>query len=109
MAFEITLVAQQAQSIKVVLDEQACEIQLRERLGLLYMSMVVDGVEAWSNYVCYNQQNVKPFKYMPFKGGLYFVDVQGASDPVAEGLGTRYFLVYLSEGETLPAGFVNNA
>ena len=109
MPLEIPLIAQQAQSIKIVLDEQACEIQIRERLGLLYMSMVVDDVEVWNNYVCYDRQNVKPFSYMAFKGGLYFVDVEGNEDPRAEGLGARFFLVYLSVGEDLPAGFVNNS
>jgi len=109
MALRIPLIAQDAQSFKIVLDEQACEIQIRSRLdGLLYMSMVVDGVEAWSNYVCYDRQNIKPFAYMPFKGGLYFVDIEGTTDPNAEGLETRYFLGYQSEGEGLPAGFVSN-
>jgi hypothetical protein len=109
MAQEIPLIAQVAQSIKIVLDEQACEIQIRERLGNLYMSMVVDGVESWNNYVCYDRQNIKPFTYMPLKGGLYFIDIEGSSDPVAAGLNTRFFLIYLSEGESLPVGFVDNA
>jgi hypothetical protein len=108
MSQEIPLIAQVAQSIKIVLDEQACEIQIRERLGNLYMSMVVDGVESWNNYVCYNQQNIKPFTYMPFRGGLYFVDIEGDTDPVSSGLNTRYFLVFFSEGESIPSDFVNN-
>ncbi len=83
-----------AQSFKVVLGEQACEIEIRERLGRLYMSLVADGVTAWTNYPCFDRQNIKPFRHMPFVGGLYFIDVEGYSDPVASGLGTRYFLVY---------------
>lgn len=108
MALEIPLQPQAAQSLKVVLDEQACEIQIRERLGLLYMSMVVDGVESWNNYVCYDRQNIKPFAYMPFKGGLYFIDTEGNTDPVYTGLNTRYFLIYLFEDDPLPDGFVSN-
>ena len=109
MPLEIPLISTVAQSFKVVLDEQSCEIKIRERLGLLYMSMVVDGVSVWNNYVCYDRQNIKPYSYMNFSGGLYFVDKEGSSDPVASGLNSRYFLVYFSENEELPEGFINNA
>lgn len=109
MPLEIPLTPIVAQSLKVVLDEQSCEISIRERLGNLYMSMVVDSVDSWSNFVCYDRQNIKPYSYMPFSGGLYFVDKEGSTDPVASGLNTRYFLIYFSEGEELPEGFVNNA
>lgn len=100
MALEIPLQPLQAQALKVVLDEQACEISIRERLGVLYMSMTVDGVVAWNNYACYNRQNIKPFAYMPFSGAVYFVDIQGETDPVASGLNSRYFLVYISPEDT---------
>ena len=109
MALEIPLISIVAQSLKVVLDEQSCEISIRERLGNLYMSMVVDGVSSWNNHVCYDRQNVKPYSYMPFLGGLYFVDKEGSTDPIASGLNSRYFLVYLADGEELPDGFINNA
>lgn len=109
MALEIPLAGLTAQSLKIVLDEQSCEIVLRERLDRLYMSMVVDGVSAWNNFICFDRQNVKPHSYMPFKGGLYFIDKEGSNDPVASELGTRYFLIYYSEGEELPDGFINNA
>lgn len=109
MAVLIPLITQEAQSFKIVLDEQACEIQLRSRLdGLIYMSMVVDGVEAWNNYPCYDRQNIKPFGYMPFTGGLYFFDIEGKTDPTYDKLNYRYFLIFIPEGEALPVGFVDN-
>lgn len=109
MILEIPLNPIVAQSLKVVLNEQSCEILIRERLDNLYMSLVVDDETAWNNFVCYDRQNIKPHSYLPFSGGLYFIDKEGSTDPIASGLNTRYFLIYLSEDEELPEGFVNNA
>lgn len=108
MPEEILLIAEPAQSFNIVLDEQNCEIKLRNRLNNTYMSMVVDGEEVWNNYICYDRQNIKPFCYMNFKGILTFRDLEGLTDPIYTGFNSRYFLLYYSEDEELPDNIVDN-
>lgn len=103
MPQEIILISSPGQTFNVVLDDQACEISLRDRLGQTYMSIIVNGEKVWDNYLCKDRQNIKPFAYMNFKGILTFIDGEGNQDPVYTGFNERYFLLYYAEGEEVPS------
>ena len=58
-----------------------------------------------SGGLCLNLQPVNPFPSAYFTGKLYFLDMLGTEPPQWEGLGSRWVLFYLLDGETLETAF----
>jgi len=89
------------QRFSVVLDDQNCTIELFQRYDHLYLNLFVDDTAVVSGVVCHDRLDLVAVDTLAFRGMLYFADVQGNSDPQYEGLGTRYCLVFVPEGEII--------
>lgn len=93
----IALSATPSQAFETQLaPDRNAKITLRWLADRLYFSL--DGVV--TNRVCRDRQRLLvDAQYHEFGGDFMFVDTQGADDPVWSGLGSRYVLVYLNDGE----------
>ena len=101
----IPLLAIPAQSFQIILGGQNCLIALYQRGDHLYSDLFVDQTAIWRGVICQTMVDLKPYPYLPFKGALFFVDMEGAEDPRPEGLGNRRWpLLYVDPAEELPAG-----
>ena len=89
------------QSLQIVLGEQNCTLRFISRGVNLYCDLAVDQTVIWSGFICRNLVGLKLYDCLAFRGQLYLVDMQGAEGPHWSGLGERFQLVYVEEGETL--------
>lgn len=87
------------QTLQVLVDNQACTIDLASTPYGLFMSLSVDGAAIISGVLCQNRNRIVRSAYLGFSGDFVFVDTQGNSDPDYIGLGTRFVLVWLSSDE----------
>ena len=90
----VPLVNIPAQEISLVLNNQDCTIAVYMRGTHLYADLIVNDQQIVSGMLCHTGQPVVAYEYMDFSGNLYWVDTQGQEDPVYEGIGTRFYLVY---------------
>lgn len=95
MAQRIPLAAVPSQTLTVVLSGQSCEIVLTTLSTGFYFSLTADGRVITVNTICRNVARLLlDRQYLGFVGDFMFRDLQGDTDPVFAGLGTRYVLVY---------------
>ncbi len=87
------------QRFSVILDNQNCTIEIFQRFDHLYLNLFVDDVAVVQGVLCHNNLGITAVDTLAFRGMLYFTDVQGDSDPQYEGLGTRYYLIFVPEGD----------
>jgi len=87
------------QRLQVILDDQNVTLTLRQKGSRMYLDLDVSGTPIMGGAICSDRSNVKQFKTIPFKGGLFFVDTEGRDAPQFDGLSTRWVLMYLSEDE----------
>lgn len=100
MSLQIPLAVVPSQTAAVVLSGQNCQIELRLLGDSLYFSLSVDNVPLLVNHVARNRTRMLLAQgYERFSGDFVFVDTQGDTDPEYAGLDSRYFLLYLAEGE----------
>lgn len=96
---EVPLSPTPGQRLQIVLDDQNVTLTLRQKGARMYIDLDVGVTRVMRGAICCDRTNVKQYKTMPFRGGLFFVDTEGREAPQFEGLGTRWFLMYLSEDE----------
>lgn len=102
---EIPLQPLPSQELQVLLDSQPCTITLRwfgsEPSGAarLYAGLRVGNDMVFDGAVCLNGQIVNQSPSHLFSGFLVFLDTQGREAPRWDGLGGRWALLYLSDGE----------
>ena len=97
---EVPLAAEPSQSLSVRLGGQACQIEVRTNGAFMYFSLWVNDVPIVRYRLCQNRQRLLiSSKYQPFAGDFMFVDASGDDPPVFTGLGTRWFLMYLTDDE----------
>lgn len=96
---EVPLSPVPGQNLQIILDDQNVTLTLRQKGERMYMDVDVGTSRVISGAICNNRTNVKQFKTMPFRGGLFFVDTEGNEPPQYHGLDTRWVLVYLFEDE----------
>ncbi|MNC43342.1 hypothetical protein D3C75_921980 [compost metagenome] len=96
---EIPLSPLPGQRLQIVLDDQNVTLTVRQKGPRMYIDLDVSGTPVMTGAICSDRTNVKQYKTMPFRGGLFFVDTEGRDAPQFEGLGTRWVLMYLSEDE----------
>lgn len=84
----------------IALDNQNCQIGLRQIGVALYLSLKCNEQTIVENIIC-NNSVLLPISESEndFKGKLVFHDTFGKEDPNFEGLGDRFKLYYLSAGE----------
>ena len=88
-----------AQSLKVKLAGQNCEMRIYYRFGSTYMDLTVGGVVVVTGSICRDRQNVVQIAQNAFQGALLFVDMLGSSDPLYSGFGERWRLFYKAANE----------
>lgn len=88
-----------AQSLKVKLAGQNCEMRVYYRFGSTYMDLTVGGVVVTTGAICRDRQSIVQIANNAFSGQLLFVDMLGADDPLYSGFGERWRLFYKAADE----------
>lgn len=97
----ITLTAEKEQTVNVTLANQACTIRLVQRDSGIYIDLSLNSIPILQGVPCWYGNKIVRYSYLGFIGDLVFLDTQGQSDPSWDGLGTRFLLFYLEEGENV--------
>ena len=88
-----------AQSLKIKLGGQNCEIRVYYRFGSTYIDLTVGGAVVCTGAICRDRQGVVQIAQNAFTGNLLFVDMLGNSDPLYTGFGDRWRLFFKAAGE----------
>lgn len=99
----VPLNANPNQSLTVGLDNQACQINVYQKGDYVFLDLFVNNARIIAGVICENMNRIVRDLYLGFSGDLVFYDTQGSEDPNYLGLGSRFFLVYLSPDD-LPPG-----
>ena len=88
-----------AQSFKIKLNGQNCEMRVYYRFGSTYLDLTVGGVVVVTGAICRDRQNIVQIAQNDFQGALFFVDMLGQSDPLYTDFGARWRLFYMTADE----------
>lgn len=88
-----------AQTLSVVVDNQACQIAVYQRRTGLFFDLLFNGVAVCTTVLCQNLTPLLVQQYQNFIGTFAFLDTQGDTAPVYQGLGTRYQLLYIGASD----------
>ena len=88
-----------AQSLKVKLAGQNCEMRIYYRFGSTYLDLTVNGVLVVTGAICRDRQNIIQIAQNAFSGILFFMDMLGESDPLYSDFGERWRLFYKAANE----------
>ncbi|CRY10502.1 phage baseplate plug family protein [Yersinia enterocolitica] len=95
----ITLENKKSQSIFITLEGQSCLIRLIQRDSSIYMDLTVNGDPILQGVPCLYANKIVRYKYLGFRGDLFFLDNEGQSDPQWDGLADRFPLYFITEAE----------
>lgn len=95
----IPLTATPSQELTVNLAQQNCGISVYQKGENLYLDLYISGSSVVMAQLCRDRVYLIRQAYFGFKGDLTFIDSQGEGDPQYSGLGTRWQLVYIEEGQ----------
>lgn len=87
------------QTVTVTLNDQVTQLNVYQTYNGLFIDVYLENDLIIGGVICENQNRIIRSAYLGYSGDLAFVDVNGSTDPVYTGLGTRYFLTYLTEDE----------
>ena len=91
------------QSLQTILGGQNCTLRFYTRevdcRDSLYCVLAIDQTNVFCGVICQEFFGLKLYRYWPFAGALVFVDMQGEEAPNWRGLGSRWKLLYIEEGE----------
>lgn len=106
MSQQIPLAAVPSQRLSVpALGGQDSQINVYQRGDSLYFDLALDGVPIVTTKACRNEvPMLLASRYLGYKGDFVFLDTQGDQEPHYTGLGSRWFLVYLTEAEVATLG-----
>jgi hypothetical protein len=85
--------------VTVTLNDQVTQINVYQTYNGLFIDVYLENDLIIGGVICENDNRIIRSTYLGYSGDLAFIDVQGSTDPVYTGLGTRYFLTYLTEDE----------
>lgn len=88
-----------AQRFNIVLDGLNCTIKLYQRGQRLYMDLETTDKVIFTGNVCLFVAKINQSPDPDFTGSFFFIDMQGQQAPQYEGLNSRWYLVYFSDGE----------
>lgn len=99
---EVPLLPIPNQELQITLDNQDCLLHLYQRGDFLYLDLAIDDVEVRNGAICLPAMSIITQAY-PFTGHLIFTDELSEptkqKPPTYDGLGTRYFLYYMTDQE----------
>lgn len=88
------------QTLAVTLARQPVQLALRQNGDNVYFDLQLNGEYIVRTRICRDRQRLLLDRaYTSFKGDFAFIDTQGTDDPQFSGLGSRWQLAYLAEGE----------
>lgn len=82
------------QTFLCVLDGLQAQITLTTTDYGLFADVIYNGAPVANGRLCLDRTDINPARYLGLPQALFFADLQGTSDPVYPGFGTRYVLVY---------------
>lgn len=88
-----------AQSLKIKLDGQNCEMRVYYRFGNTYLDLICNGQEIQKGAICRNRDYIITIAQSAFSGNLFFLDMLGENDPLYNGFGERWRLFYRAAEE----------
>lgn len=88
-----------SQTLKVVLDDQDCQISVLTRGEHMYLDLTVDGTIVQQGALLLDYVSAIQIPTHSFSGTLAMFDTQGNEAPRYDGLGERWQLWYWSKGE----------
>lgn len=97
--FIVPLAAVPAQTLTVVLNDQVCQIAVRQLSVGVAVDLAVNNAAIVNGVLGFNLNRIVRSAYLGFQGDLAFVDYEGSDDPVYTGFGTRFFLCYFPPDE----------
>lgn len=100
----VPLKAIPAQTTQIVLAGQSCVIEVNQLEYGLFLNLYVNNQLIVASVICQNLNRIVRSAYLGLSGDLVFWDAQGAADPVYTGIGSRFFLLYLTAAELEGAG-----
>lgn len=91
-----------SQTVSVMLNNQACTINVYQKAAHLYVDLLVNNALIIGGVIAENLNVIVRSAYLGFIGDLAFYDTQpstitGPNDPVYTGLGSRYVLEYYQD------------
>lgn len=87
------------QTFQVQLDNQNVTLNIYQQQFGLYMDVLLNNADVVTTTICQNKNRIIRDSYFGFSGDFVWYDTQGTSDPVFTGIGTRFLLIYLEEGD----------
>ncbi len=97
---QIPLQAVASQRLATVLAAQGCLLNVYQKADGMYVDLTLNDVPVLRTHAARNRiRLLLAARYFGFKGDLVFVDTQGDEQPNYAGLGSRWFLLYLTEAE----------
>lgn len=99
----IPLQAVPNQAVTVTLAGQNCQINVYAKLYGLFVDLYVSNVLVVGGVLALDRNLVVRSTYLGFVGDFCLIDTQGTSDPVYDGLGSRYQLAYIEASELIAA------
>lgn len=99
---QVPLQALPNQTVNVQLNGQSCTLNVYQKSTGLFMDVLVNDVLIIGGVICQNLNRIVRSRYLGFIGDFAFIDTQGTLDPYYQGIGTRYFLLYLLPTELAP-------
>lgn len=100
---EIPLDAVPSQSLRVLLGDQECSLNVYQRGARLYLDLDVNGRPICVGAVCLDDGVLPQSPTAHFSGSLRFVDTRGREAPRWDGLGARWALLWRAPDEPLTA------
>ncbi len=88
-----------SQTLKVVLDNQNCQITIQQKPQGVFVDLNADGTDIVLAALAQEVGPIVSRPYTGFRGNLMFLDTQGNADPEYIGMGTRWQLCYLGASE----------
>lgn len=96
----VPLAAVPNQTLAIVLNNQACEIALRQNGDDMYFDLTVNGAPIVLTRIVRNKQRLLlDAQYRGVVGDFLFWDMQGDTQPNYTGLNVRYVLFYLEPAD----------
>lgn len=99
----IPIQAEPNQAITVTLANQACQINVYQKLYGLFVDLYVSGALVVAGTPALDRNLIVRSTYLGFAGDLVFIDTQGTDDPTYTGLGSRFQLAYVEASELIAA------
>jgi len=96
----IPLQAVPSQSVDTILGGQNCKVNIYQLSTGLFFDLYLNDLPIIVGRICRDRCKLVRYAYLGFTGDLTFVDAQGLSDPEYSGIGTRYVLVYIEDGDS---------